>query len=355
MTISFKRVGLIGAFITVLTACTSSGPSGHAPQTHTQAISPSLSQQAPAVDRTAILAMTGHYRVTFDFTETVAFKDGYDLKPKKISHAREVVFVIEDKPNFISLQHILVAKAGPDSDQYFPIKHWRQDWQWQPTEIHQFVGGNAWQVKQLTDQERQGKWSQTVYQVDDAPRYSGLANWSHTHQASIWQADRAWRPLPRRDATTRDDYQVIEAVNRHAITPNGWVHEQDNRKLVINDGKPELLAMEVGVNTYKKASDYPTKVATDYWQNTKDFWAGIRKKWAEIGTTKSGFYALTVQGEPEALYMPILGIASAVASGEETTEDALKQAYEMIDSHSYTYITSLKERLSGKADSKQGR
>jgi len=39
--------------------------------------------------------------------------------------------------------------------------------------------------------------------------------------ASTWEPEVSWRPLPRRDGTTRDDYDVIEAVNRHTITAWG--------------------------------------------------------------------------------------------------------------------------------------
>ena len=36
-------------------------------------------------DRQAILAMAGNYHVTFDFIETVAFEEGYELKDRKLS------------------------------------------------------------------------------------------------------------------------------------------------------------------------------------------------------------------------------------------------------------------------------
>ncbi|MEM8920633.1 MAG: hypothetical protein AAGB25_04650, partial [Pseudomonadota bacterium] len=42
-------------------------------------------------DRKSILAMTGDYKVTFDFTETVPFLEGYELKEPKLSGAHESV------------------------------------------------------------------------------------------------------------------------------------------------------------------------------------------------------------------------------------------------------------------------
>ncbi|MHA7873076.1 MAG: DUF6607 family protein, partial [Hyphococcus sp.] len=224
-------------------------------------------------DREAILAMAGDYRVTFDFTETVSFAEGYKLKDKYVTGGYESVRVIEDTGDFISLQHILVVGDG------FPVKHWRQDWRYEPETLLTFVGGNAWRKVPVSAKERAGKWSQVVYQVDDAPRYGALAAWSHENGASEWTPPSAWRPLPRRDATKRDDYHAIDAVNRHSITPEGWVHEQDNSKLILTGGAPRLLAREIGVNSYIKSDEYDVSVAENYWAKTSDYWAGVRDKW----------------------------------------------------------------------------
>ncbi|MDX1581616.1 MAG: DUF6607 family protein, partial [Alphaproteobacteria bacterium] len=60
-------------------------------------------------DRQAILAMAGNFQVTFDFEETVPLAKGYALKDPKISKGHEIVRVIEDRGDRISLQHILVV------------------------------------------------------------------------------------------------------------------------------------------------------------------------------------------------------------------------------------------------------
>lgn len=39
-------------------------------------------------------------------------------------------------------------------------------------------------------------------------------------------------PLPRREYTKRDDYNVMLRGNRHEITDYGWMHEQDNDKMI---------------------------------------------------------------------------------------------------------------------------
>jgi len=275
-------------------------------------------------DRAAILAMAGDYKVTFDFQETVSFKEGYTPKERYKTGGYEMVRVIEDRGDFISLQHILVVGDG-EKVPFMPIKHWRQDWQYEPATIMAFKGANTWQKQALTKAERTGKWSQTVYQVDDAPRYAAVAAWDHSGGTSAWTSPPSWRPLPRRDATKRDDYHVIEAVNRHALTPHGWVHEQDNSKLVLTGDAPRLLVREVGVNTYDHFTDFKTEVGTEYWQATQDFWAKIRGEWDTL-FTENDVVALTLLGEPSELYMQILGIASDVADGKRGAKDAAEEA-----------------------------
>lgn len=291
-------------------------------------------------DRAAILAMAGDYKVTFDFEETVAFVEGYDLPEPYITGGYESVRVIEDRGDFISLQHILVV-GGKDK---FPVKHWRQDWYYEPESVLTFVGGNAWKHRPVSEEKRKGKWSQIVYQVDDAPRYGALAAWSHDGGVSEWSPPAEWRPLPRRDATKRDDYHAIDAVNRHAITPFGWVHEQDNSKLVLTGGQ-QLLVREIGVNTYISDDSYEIAVAEDYWAGSSAFWAGVREKWFELEAAGTPF-GLTIQGEPEELYMQILPLADAVIAGEKSTADAVAEARDVIDAYTTGDIGSLADRLS---------
>jgi Family of unknown function (DUF6607) len=291
-------------------------------------------------DRTSILAMAGDYKVTFDFTETVSFVAGYELKDPKLSGGHESVRVIEDRGDFISLQHLLVV--GPD-DAPFVVKHWRQDWQYEPTRVLTFIGGNAWEWRNVPASERAGTWSQTVYQVDDAPRYGAVAKWTYEDGIAEWTPPSEWRPLPRRDMTTRDDYHAVDAVNRHVITPWGWVHEQDNSKLML-DSDPQALVREVGVNTYRAFDDYPVSAAEDYWSGTADFWAGVRGEWDRIGRENARF-AITIKGETEDLYIPLLELATAVKDGETALEPALAEARAVINSFVTSDIGERTDRL----------
>ena len=131
-------------------------------------------------------------------------------------------------------------------------KHWRQDWQYEPRRVLVFAGDEKFETRPVSREERRGAWSQTVYQVDDAPRYGSLGRWVHGAEASIWEGGEAWRPLPRREHTVRSDYQVLAGRNRHTILPSGWVHEQDNLKLVLAGGGTRRLAREIGVDRYER-------------------------------------------------------------------------------------------------------
>lgn len=294
-------------------------------------------------DRAAILAMAGDYKVSFDFQETVSFMPGYEKKDRYVTGAHEMVRVIKDTGDFISMQHILVV-GGQGKMPEMAIKHWRQDWIYEPTEIMDFVGANTWQKRQVATTESTGKWAQIVYQVDDTPRYAGIAAWDHSNGTSEWTSPPSLRPLPRRDATKRDDYHAIEAINRHALTPNGWVHEQENSKLILTGDTPRLLVREIGINTYDHFDGFKTEIGTDYWTATKDFWAAIRAEWNQI-VDNNDQVALTVLGEPEAVYMPILGIASDVADGKVDAQQGAEEALEFLREHVTTTPEAVVARL----------
>jgi hypothetical protein len=292
-------------------------------------------------DRKAIIAMAGDYRVRFDFIETVGFVRDYQVREPDRSGGYEVVRVIEDRGDFISLQHILVIEAGEEK---FPIKHWRQDWRYEPASVLVFIGGNAWENRVVSAADRDGKWSQTVYQVEDSPRYGALGTWTHANGVSAWTPPAELRPLPRRESTSRKDYYGVLAVNRHALTWDGWVHEQDNSKLGMVDGKKQIIAREQGVNTYRPNTQFDASVATNYWDATKDFWAEVRKEWDKLEVPGTSF-GLTVQGEPEPVYEPLLELADNIQAGKTTTADAVVEARKVIAAFTTRDIGTLEQRL----------
>jgi hypothetical protein len=248
-------------------------------------------------DRRAILAMAGGYRTSFEFIETIGFTPYYKPKRPYQAWGTEYVYVITNEPNFISLQHIIVMRFVTKENNVsnaFVVKHWRQDWQFEDTSLHFYVGDNTWKRGKLTKEEVAGKWSQSVFQTDDSPRYASVGKWEHHADFSSWKSANTWRPLPRREYSVRDDYHILSGTNRHTITPTGWVHEQDNLKLVLEEkgytsNKKHYLAREAGLNRYERISEFDFAEGDKYWDLTKPFWTNVREAWELIFQEKDQF------------------------------------------------------------------
>jgi len=250
----------------------------------------------PRADRDAILSMAGEHIVTFAFDETVALEAGYERKAPKRSGASELVIVVEDEPDRIVLQHLLLV-GGPEGSRV--IKHWRQDWTFEADQRLEFVSDQTWRLVDIDPELTEGAWTQCVYEVSDAPRYCGTGRWNHRYGNATWTSDRTWRPLPRREYTTRDDYTALNVENRHTITPEGWTHEQDNSKVLRIDGETEsVLVREFGFNNYIRTDETDFSAAYEYWNETDDYWARVRSTWRDH--IESGGVILTtdVDGMP---------------------------------------------------------
>jgi hypothetical protein len=265
-------------------------------------------------DRRAILAMLGNYQVKFNFDETVVLKPGYARKDPKRSAAFEHVLLVEDTGKRISLQHVLIMGGGTIT------KHWRQDWVYESPRHWSYVGNQRVEQREREAATVPGTWTQLVYEVNDAPRYSGSGKWNHRYGISTWTSERGWRPLPRREYTKRDDYQLINGENRHTITPQGWTHEQDNTKVIrTEDGKDVVLVREFGFNEYRRIDGYDFKPASDYWKSTSDFWADIRARW-ERALAKDGSVTLSLRTGDEDFNKAILETADAYGKNPRLDE-----------------------------------
>lgn len=282
-----------------------------------------------ARDRTAILAMTGDYHVDFDFRETVALRPGYELTEPYHAEATEFVEVIEDRGDFISLQHILVMQD--DDKEPVVIKHWRQDWQYQPDKLLTFNGERRWLQLPVDADAAKGAWSQTVWQVDDSPRYSGVGHWQHEGSYSAWASNRSWRPLPRREYTKRDDYQVMVASNRHVITPDGWVHEQDNSKLDLHSPGMPYIAHEIGVNKYTRIDDHDFSAGHAYWRQTAALWQRVRAYWDQLLRERDSVQ-LAAEVDGKKLYEALFSLAERLTAAEpDSLPEVLAEVTPLLD------------------------
>jgi len=285
-----------------------------------------LASEPPEKDREAILSMAGEFEVLFNFEETVSLQKGYTLKEPYQEDASELVLVIEDTGDRIVLQHILTTSRGI-------VKHWKQVWTWEDTRIVEYQGRSQWAVRELDPEEVKGTWSQLVSQVDDSPRYESYAKWRHDGGYSRWESRQTARPLPRREHTKRDDYQILQAVNRHAITPHGWVHEQDNLKQVIDENGDVVryIAVEQGVNYYDRTDEVDFTEARAYWKATQDFWSEVSAYWSRIEAERSAF-GIAKEVEGKSLVRRMFDHAAVIAD-ERGEAPARRELFESISDY----------------------
>lgn len=294
---------------------------------HQKQMTAAESQAAFELDRADILAMAGDYKVTFDMKETTPWRDDYEPIKAKISGGHESVRVIEDTGNKIVLQHLLVVG---DDDNPFIVKHWRQDWEYEPKQILVYAGRGKWVLEDVPEAKRKGRWAQTVYQVDDSPRYAGWGKWKTTNGVRRWSSNWTVRPLARRDATRDPVYDHYRAINRHQPMPGGWIHWQDNSKMKWVDGKAVPYVQESVLNTYKKFNEYPVEAADNYWAKTKDYWQVVRSEW-DAAMVKHG--GITVEEEANTgtvISGKLLEMGTKITKGEMKEEKAIAEAQSLI-------------------------
>ena len=276
-------------------------------------------------DRAAILAMAGGYKVDFNFIETVGFSDDFKRDRPYHSWGTEYVYVLEDRSEFISLQHIMVMYFKQDDgsiSEPFVMKHWRQDWTYQDTSLLEYKHKNTWVKREVSEADTKGAWSQAVFQVDDSPRYESLGRWAHNASFSSWLSAKTRRPLPRREYSVRKDYHVLEGFNRHTVTRHGWVQEEENWKLALDDqgqarADSPYLAKEEGIARYQLTSNIDYTPGDRYMAKTSNFWAGVRAHWASLIHAANPSLSLkkTVDGQP--LFMPLFSSAEAEHNPKE--------------------------------------
>jgi hypothetical protein len=275
-------------------------------------------------DRAAILALCGDYRIDFDYQELVSLQPGVRLANPYQSWATERIFVLEDAPGRISLQHQLVMvaldAAGKPSAPAV-AKHWRQEWAWQAASVLRFAGPVAngaerWRHEALDAGQHRGEWVWTVWGIDDGPRYASIGRWRHDANSSVFQGDETWRPLPRREKTTRSDYQVLLGSERIVVAPDGWVMLQENGKLrlPLAERPAAVLAREIGVERYRRITGFDWRAGLATWTAEEPFWRALRARWGEALAVD--FPTLHPPADGGSLVMDLAGEAAAYAQGD---------------------------------------
>ena len=270
--------------------------------------------------------MCGCMEVSFEYAETISPLKDYKFHQNYKTGGKEFAFVIEETPNKIVIQHLLIVGKNTI------IKHWRQDWIYENTQFLKFEKDLSWRKKTLTKNEVKGQWSQKVYQVDDSPRYQGTGSWIHKDNKHYWESTTD-APLPRRERTKRNDYNVMNRTNRHEITSNGWVHEQDNKKINREANQDLLIVEEKGWNRYTKIDDSNCIAAKTWWENNNKYWYFVRNTWDNIFKMEDKIKLEKNVGE-SMLFEELFNIGDGVADKKDNLDQNIsKEIYSTINKY----------------------
>lgn len=232
-------------------------------------------KQANPEGREMVDKLCGCFEVDFKYAETFAPDAAYKYHDREeTGGVAELALPIEISDKKVVIQHLLVVSPK------MIVKHWREEWTYENPVIWKYEGDKVWVKKTVPAEQVKGKWTQTVWEVSDEPRYQGFSQFVNLDGKTIWQSSTD-APLPRREYTIRSDYNILKRTNRISFNDSGYLHEQDNQKIIRANGKDKLLVEEKGLNTYKKLADKECAVATEYWEKNKEYWSVVRKVWED--------------------------------------------------------------------------
>ncbi len=223
--------------------------------------------------------LCGCFEVAFKYAETFAPDPDYKFHDREeIGGTAELALPIEITDKKIVIQHLLIVSPT------VIVKHWREEWTYENPIIWKYKGDRTWVKETVPAENVKGKWTQTVWEVADEPRYQGFSQFVNLDGKIVWQ-NTTDAPLPRREYSVRSDYNILKRTNRMNITDSGYLHEQDNQKIIRANGTDKLLVEEKGYNTYKRIDDKECAVAKDYWEKNSTYWGKVRKIWADYINT----------------------------------------------------------------------
>jgi len=269
--------------------------------------------QAPK-DRANIDKLCGCFEVEFKYAETFASDKGYKYHDREeISGGTELTFPVEVSDKKIVMQHLLVITDS------MIIKHWREEWTYENPVIWKYNGDKVWTKETLKPEAVKGKWTQTVWEVSDEPRYQGISEWVKADGKTFW-LNTTDAPLPRREYSVRSDYNILKRTNRLVLNADGYTHEQDNQKIIRANGTDKLLVEEKGINSYKKLDDSECAAAKAYWEKNKVYWNKVRKTWDDYISTHQTI-SLQSKVDGKVLHDYLFALAKDYATKKVTDQD----------------------------------
>jgi hypothetical protein len=122
--------------------------------------------------------------------------------------------------------------------------------------------------------------------------------------------------------------------NRHILTDYGFLHEQDNTKLIRTAGAADtLLVAEKGLNMYKRTEDQkagdPGKV---WWEKHRPFWQEVLAVWREIYSRKKDI-AFREKGGDGKLAQALFKLDDESLKARKKPDDVKAEIRSLIESH----------------------
>jgi hypothetical protein len=238
-----------------------------------------LLAQAQQDGKKILAKICGCFEVDFKYAETFSPDPEYKYHNREeTGGTAELALPIEENDKKIVIQHLLIVGSNT------VVKHWREEWTYENPVIWRYKGDRTWVKETVPAEQVKGNWTQTVWEVADEPRYQGFSQFVNLDGKIIWQSTTD-APLPRREYSVRNDYDILRRTNRLNITDSGYLHEQDNQKIIRSNTTDKLLVEEKGLNRYKRIPDKVCAAAAAYWEKNAGYWGKVRKVWAEYIST----------------------------------------------------------------------
>lgn len=275
-------------------------------------------------DKPLVDKLCGCFEVEFKYAETFSPDPKYKYHDREeISGGTELVFPVEVSDKKIVMQHLLVITDS------IIVKHWREDWTYEAKDIFNYKGNKTWVKQAIPAAETKGAWTQSIWEVSDEPRYQGTAQWQVIDGKNVW-TNTTNAPLPRREYSVRNDYNLLRRTNRITILPDGYLHEQDNQKIIQTENAEKLLVAEKGINSYKRIDSSKCAPALYYWEKNKTYWTKVRTIWAEY-VAKQNVIELKTKVEGKVLHEYLYILAKDYSTGKikpENIDSAIKAEIE---------------------------
>jgi hypothetical protein len=258
--------------------------------------------------------LCGCFEVEFKYAETFSPDPNYKYHERdEINGGVELSLPVEVSDKKIVIQHLLVITDS------MIVKHWREEWTYENPVLWVYKGDKTWVKETGPAEQVKGKWIQTVWEVSDEPRYQGYSQFVNLDGKIIWQ-NTTDAPLPRREYSTRSDYNILKRTNRLNITDSGYIHEQDNEKIIRSNGTDKLLTQERGINSYKRLDDKQCNAAKIYWEKNKVYWGKVRQAWADY-ISKQTVISLKTKVDGKLLHEYLINLSKDYAAKKVSDAD----------------------------------